>query len=61
MEIWGHKAGRSPLREALNRRNNEHRGYDGIEESVTQGHQVHHHPCGQDWEQVRRHGLPEVE
>lgn len=61
MEIWEHKAGRSPLREALNRRNDEHRGYDRIEESVTESHQVHHNPCSQDWEEVGGHGLPEVE
>ena len=55
-----HCAGVSPLREALNRRYDENRGYDGVEESVAQCHQIHYHPNGQDREQVGRHRLPEV-
>ena len=50
-----------PLGEALNRGDDEDRGDDGVEDGVTESHQVHYHTTGHDREEVRWHGLPEVE
>ena len=51
----------SPLGEALHGRDDEDSGDGGVELSVAQSHQVHHHTAAQHREKVAGHRLPKVQ